>query len=127
MRSTSHVDEVVHGNVFEVDLHGKLTREDFERFVPDTDLLISRYGKIRLLVTLHEFDGWNAGAIWEEIKWEARHFNDIERIAIVGDEQWHKTMASVCKPFTTAHVRYFSLHQLDEAYAWVDQNEPAEN
>jgi hypothetical protein len=30
-------------------------------------------------------------------------------------------MASFCKPFTTAQVRYFSLHELEAAYAWVDE------
>jgi len=115
MRSTVHVDELVHGNILEVDLHGKLSRKDFEQIVPDTDLLISRYGKIRLLVTMRDFDGWDLGAFWEEIKWEAKHFNHIERIALVGDEQWHKAMAKLCKPFTTADVRYFTLHELNAA------------
>ena len=60
------------------------------------------------------------GALWEEIKWEAKHFNDMERIAIVGDEVWHERMVSVCQPFTTAKVRYFQLDQLEAAYAWVN-------
>ena len=104
----------------EIDLHGKLSRHDFEQFVPDTEKLIARYGKIRLLVTMHDFDGWDIGALWEEIKWEAKHFNDMERIAIVGDEGWHQYMASVCQPFTTAKVRYFNLDQIEAAYTWVD-------
>lgn len=120
MKSTAHVDELVHGRVMEIDLHGKLSRHDFEQFVPDTEKLIARYGKIRLLVTMHDFDGWDIGALWEEIKWEAKHFNDMERIAIVGDEGWHQYMASVCQPFTTAKVRYFNLDQIEAAYTWVD-------
>jgi len=127
MKSTAHVDEIIHRNVFEVDLHGRLSREDFEQIVPDTEMLIARYGKIRLLVTMHDFEGWDAGAFWEEIKWEAKHFNDIERIAIVGDERWHKAMASFCKPFTTGQIRYFQLHQLDDAYSWVDESIAGEN
>jgi hypothetical protein len=97
-----------------------LTRAYFDQVVPDTERLIARYGKIRVLVTMHDFDGWDVGALWEEIKWEARHFNHIERIAIVGDEHWHQRMAAVCNSFTTAQVRYFHLNQLDTAYAWVD-------
>lgn len=121
MKSTAHVDELVHGKVFEVDLHGKLSRQDFERIAPDTEALIERYGKIRLLVTMHDFEGWDLGALWEEIKWEARHFHHVERIAIVGDEGWHQKMARLCKSFTTAKIRYFNLRQLDAAYAWVNQ------
>jgi hypothetical protein len=120
MKSTAHVDEVTHGRVLEVDLHGKLTRRDFDQFVPETERLIARHGKIRLLVTMHDFDGWDAGALWEEIKWEAKHFLHIERIAIVGEECWQKRMAKVCNSLTTAKVRYFKLNQLEAAYAWVD-------
>src|SRR4051794_5221843 len=30
MKSTTHVDELTHGKILEVDLHGKLNREDYE-------------------------------------------------------------------------------------------------
>jgi hypothetical protein len=50
---------------------------------------------------------------------DVKHFNDIERLAIVGEERWHKWMASFCKPFTTATVRYFTFAQIDQAHAWL--------
>jgi hypothetical protein len=120
MKTSAHVDEVTHGRLFEVDLHGKLTRRDFDRVVPETERLIERYGKIRLLVTMHDFEGWDAGGLWEEIKWEAKHFHHMERIAIVGAEHWQKRMAQICNSFTTADVRFFCFDQLDAAYAWVN-------
>lgn len=121
MKATAHVDEMTYGNVLEVDLHGKLCREDFERICPDTERLISQYGKIRILVTMRDFEGWDMGAFWEDLKWEAKHFNDVERLAMVGDERWQKWMTSFCKPFTTAEVRYFPFEQLEEAQEWVGE------
>jgi hypothetical protein len=121
MKSTAHVDELVHGKILEVELHGKLNCRDFEDLVPETERLIHRYGKICLLVTMREFDGWDAGGLWEDLKWEAKHFNDIDRLALVGHEDWHKWMAGFCKPFTTATVRYFTLEHLDEAHAWLSE------
>jgi hypothetical protein len=123
MNSTAHVDEEVHGRVMEVDLHGKLSREDYEKFVPESERLIQQFGKIRILVTMHDFHGWDGGALWEDLKWNAKHFNQIERLAIVGEKTWHSMMTSFCRPFTTAQVRYFTLEQADEARAWV--NEPS--
>ena len=121
MRSTAHVNEIAHGRVLEVDLHGKLSRRDFDQIVPDTERLIARYGKIRLLVTMHDFEGWDAGALWEEIKWEAKHFHHIERIALVGDERWQGAMAKSCKSFTIASMCHFHHDELDTATAWVNQ------
>ena len=107
--------------MLEVDLHGKLSRSDYEWFVPETERLILKHGKIRILVTMHDFEGWDATALWEDIKWNARHFNQIERLAIIGERTWHKWMTGVCRPFTTAEVRYFTLCQLDAARSWINE------
>jgi hypothetical protein len=120
MNSTAHVDEEVHGKVMELNLHGKLSREDYEMFVPETERMIREHGKFRLMVRMHDFHGWDAGGLWEDMKWNARHFNHIERLAVVGEKTWHKWMTSFCKPFTTAQVRYFTFDQLDAAQAWLN-------
>ena len=120
MNSTAHIDEEVHGNLLEVDLHGKLSREDYEKFVPETESLIRQFGKIRVLVTMHDFHGWDTGALWEDMKWNAKHFDQIERLAIVGEKTWHKWMTGFVRPFTTAQVRYFTLDQLGAARAWLN-------
>ncbi len=121
MNSTAPVDEIAHGKLLEFDLHAKLTRDDCERFVPETEKLIRLHGKICILVTMHDLEGWNIGALWEDLKWDAKHFNNIERLAIVGEENWHKWMAGFCKPFTTATVRYFTFAQIDDAHAWLNE------
>lgn len=82
MKSSPHVDEIAHGRVLEVDFHGKLSREDYEKVMPDADRLIRQHGKIRVLATMREFEGWDASAWWEDLKWETKRFADIERLAI---------------------------------------------
>ena len=34
------------------------------------------------------FQGWDAGAAWEDLKFDLKHFGDIERLAMVGDKKW---------------------------------------
>ncbi|EDY21292.1 UspA domain protein [Chthoniobacter flavus Ellin428] len=118
---TTHVDEKIYGKVMEVHLNGTLTKEDYARFVPDTEELIRQHEKIRMLIIMDDFQGWDAGALWEDIKWDMKHFNHIERVAAVGDRKWEKWMCSFCKPFTTATVRYFDMAQLPEARAWLNE------
>jgi hypothetical protein len=103
----------------EVTLSGKLTKEDYGRFVPVIEDAILRHGKIRLLVALRDFHGWSAGALWEDIKFDWKHFRDIELLAIVGDNRWEAGMAVFCKPFTLATVKYFDLAKMDEARLWI--------
>jgi stage II sporulation SpoAA-like protein len=98
---------------------GKLSKEDYERFVPELERLIKEQGKIRLLFEMRDFHGWEAVAVWEDIKFDLKHFADIERLALVGEKKWEEWMAKFCRPFTTAEIRYFDQSQADEAQGWI--------
>jgi hypothetical protein len=106
-------------NILYVKAAGKLTRENYEEFGPKVEALIHQHGKIRVLIELEDFHGWSAGALWEDIKFDVKHFRDIERLALVGEKKWEKGMATFCKPFTTAEVRYFDRVQVDDAREWI--------
>jgi hypothetical protein len=107
------------GKLLHVKITGKLTKESYEIFVPAVDEQITAHGKLRILVELHDFHGWTAGALWEDLKFDAKHWKDIERLAIVGESKWQQGMAVFCKPFTMAKIRYFDHAQLDEAKSWL--------
>ncbi len=111
------------GNVVEIQVTGKLTAEMYDELVPLVDRLVKESGKLRMLFTMHDFHGWTAGALWDDIKFGLDHFRDISRLAIVGETKWQKGMAVFCKPFTTAKVKYFESTDLEAARAWV--REPA--
>ena len=106
-------------NILSVKASGKLTKENYEEFGPKVEALIHQHGKIRVLMELEDFHGWSAGALWEDIKFDVKHFRDIERLALVGEKQWEKGMAAFCKPFTTAEVRYFDRAQANDAREWI--------
>jgi hypothetical protein len=107
------------GKLLEVSATGKLTKEFYEEFVPAVEKQIARHGKIRILFSMHDFHGWTAGALWEDVKFDMKHWRDIERLAIVGETKWQRGMAAFCKPFTKAWVRYFDHSRLDEARQWL--------
>jgi len=114
------LNEKNEGRLLEVQLNGKIEKEDYEHFVPAVERLVKKYGKIRVLVVMHEFHGWTAGALWEDIKFDLKHFSDIERLALVGETKWEKGMAAFCKPFTTAKIRYFDHDKSSDAHTWLE-------
>ena len=107
------------GKTLEVSLTGKVVVQDYGAFVPAVERLVQKHGKIRMLVEMHDFHGWTVGAAWEDTKFAAHHFRDIERIALVGETKWEKGMAVFCKPFTAASVRYFDRTKAAEAQDWL--------
>jgi SpoIIAA-like len=107
------------GNVLEVRATGKLTKEFYEELVPIVDQQIKQFGKIRVLFMMDDFHGWTAGALWEDMKFDLKHWRDIERLAIVGESKWEKGMATFCKPFTSASIKYFDECEIEAARKWL--------
>ena len=115
------IRETAVGNLVEVEATGKLTKEAYEQFVPITEARIKEHGKIRILFIMHDFHGWTAGAAWEDTKFDLHHFKDIERLALVGETKWEKGMATFCRPFTSAKIKYFDHADLEQAREWIQE------
>ncbi len=108
------------GKLLEVWVSGKLSREDYARFLPEVERLIARHGKIDILFEMSDFHGWEAEAMWEDTKFGFRHFSDIERLAVVGEKKWQKWITKLCRPFTKAEVKYFDISEAAKADAWLE-------
>jgi hypothetical protein len=119
-RMAVELKEIADGKVLDIHVSGKLVKDDYKHLVPEAERLIKQHGKIRILLEMKDFHGWDAGALWEDIKYDLKHFSDIERVAMVGEKKWQKGMSWFCRPFTTAKVRYFDQSALDEAREWAE-------
>lgn len=107
-------------------LSGKLHDRDFHHFVPTVDAAIAAHGKIRLLSHFVDFHGWDMHALWDDTKFAATHFTQVERIALVGDHRWEQWLAAACKLFTLARLRYFDVSQLEAAWEWIEEEDEEE-
>ena len=116
------LDIISTGKLLHVKVTGKLTKDAYEAFAPVVDEQIKEYGKVRILFETHDFHGWTAGALWEDLKFDFKHWKYIERLAIVGESKWEAGMAVFCKPFTAAKIQYFDHANRDEAEAWIAED-----
>jgi hypothetical protein len=116
------LDEKNDGKLLEVQISGKLVHEDYLHFGPEFDRMVEKHGKIRILFEMVDFHGWNAAALWDDIKLEIKHHADIEKIAMVGDTKWEEGMSVFCKPFTSAQIRYFDHEAIEEARTWIESD-----
>ena len=85
--------------------------------------ILTAEGKVRLFVQFEEFQGWDMHAAWDDFKFSLSHYSDFERIVMVGDRRWEKWLASVCKPFTKAKVKYFDRSEVDAAWRWLRETD----
>ena len=101
-----------------------LRKEDYPRFVPTFERYVHDHDRVRVLFDMDDFHGWDLGGLWQDVKFDRENLNHIERLAMVGEQRWQKWMATFCKPFTTARIRYFDHSDKDKAVEWLEQGGP---
>src|SRR5262245_8951642 len=63
-------------------LSGKLHDEDYNRCVPLVDSEVAKEGKVNVLAEFHDFRGWDAKALWDDIKFSTTQFTKIDKIVL---------------------------------------------
>ena len=123
IRMITRIKEEQDGKIVIITATGKLTKEDYEQFVPKIEQHIKTFTKIRMVFIMKDFHGWEVAALWQDMKFDLKHFRHIERLAMIGDKKWEKGMSVFCKPFTTAKVHYFDSEESDKAYEWIREEQ----
>jgi predicted transposase YbfD/YdcC len=113
--------EQTENNVIATKATKKLTTTDYEKLLPILKDRLKQYEKIRWYFEMENFQGWELKAFWEDVKFDAKHANDFEKIAMVGDKQWEKWMTDLMKPFTPAEIKFFELAEREKALTWIKQ------
>ena len=98
---------------------GKLTEDDYNLLLPVLYEKLKQYPKLRWYFEMEDFDGWQLKAFWKDAKFDMKHANDFEKVAMVGEKKWQEWMTDLMKPFTSAELKYFDLSQTQEAMRWI--------
>lgn len=109
---------VVHGS-------GRLTNAEYETFVKQAERLIHEHGKLRILCRMSNFQGWEAGSLREDLRFDYKHLGDLDRLAFIVDEASEGGVAAFYKPFVAGEVRYFKENEADKARNWIYADLPS--
>ena len=100
---------------------GKLTADDYTQVLgPAIASATEGGGKLRVVLVFEgEFEGMDAGAVWQDLRMGVSAWHAWERIAMVTDQRW---MADGLRLFSWAvpgEARTFTLDQRAEAITWA--------
>jgi hypothetical protein len=104
-----------------LDVSGQVTKSDIDKFEPAFDRVAADQGPVRMIIELTDFEGWDFDGFWRDLKFDSRHQDDLERVAIVGEEGWEDLSVRFTNPFFKADMRFFYKTQREEAERWVRQ------
>ncbi|MBC8445374.1 MAG: STAS/SEC14 domain-containing protein [Rhodospirillaceae bacterium] len=98
---------------------GTLTGEDYDAVLPDIEKLIKKHGKVRVYIDMGSFDGWEMNAAWKDMAFGIAHWNDLEKLAIVGDAKWEEWTAAAANAMMHGTVRHFPVRDQADALEWA--------
>lgn len=99
---------------------GELTREDYDRALPQMETLLDRYDTLRFYIDLTDMTGMEAGALWEDAKFDARHMDQYGRTAVIGDSKWQEWVIEASDPLFKPKMKFFRPQEKDDAWTWVN-------
>ncbi len=112
-------DSAQSGNLISAKVSGKLTSEDYKKLNPLIEEKIKEYGTINMLFEFENFDNIKFGSIWQELKFDSDHSDNVNKIAIIGDRDMEKNLEKIKDTFISADTKYFAREDRDEAMMWV--------
>jgi hypothetical protein len=107
-------------NVLRVTAPEKLKADDFHQIAPQVDSIISRYGKIRLLIDASGFNGWeNITAFENHAGFVKNHQQKVDRIAVIVAHDWQHWLIGAVRVFLHPEVRAYDKGHESEALQWI--------
>ena len=108
---------------------GNITSEDYETvLIPAVEEKLKNSDKVRLLYHLgEEFEGFQAGAMWDDAKVGLAHITEWEKIAIVTDVNWIRHAGKIFgfaieTMSAPGDVKVFHNYEIDVAIKWIGED-----
>jgi len=108
-------------NVLAITFSGQVTGNDYRAVVtPAADAKRATHDTLRLLLHVPpEFKKFTTTALWDDAQIGLYRLRGFERVAVVTDIDWLKTLASGIHRSGSVEVRIFAHAELDEARDWI--------
>jgi len=108
-------------NVLAITATGRVTGDDYLTVVaPAVDIRRAAHDTLRLLYHVPpEFKKFATTALWDDPQIGLRRLHGFERVAVVTDVDWLRTLADSLRLPESAEVRVFTHAELDEARDWI--------
>ncbi|SOB93083.1 SpoIIAA-like protein [Rhodobacter sp. JA431] len=108
-------------DVLAVEAHGRIDHDAYvEDLIPAVEERLAAAGRLKLLYALGaDFEGFTAGAMFEDGKVGLLHLADFARIAVVSDVAWISAGVRLFAPLIRCPVRTFPRAEMAEARVWI--------
>lgn len=106
------------------DFHGRVTGKDYDTvLVPELERMLSAHERVRTLLRFGEdFEGYELAAAWDDTLLGLRHWQGFERIAVLSDVAWLRTVVRAIGALLPCPIRLFAAADEAEARRWLSES-----
>lgn len=110
-------------DVVGIDIRGLVTSQDYtDTLIPMITDRMKAHDKLKMICVLGDyFDGYSAGAMWDDLRFGLSHLTTFSKLALVTDEDWIRRGAKFFGILMPTDVMVFDLADLDDAKAWITE------
>ncbi len=113
-------------DVLAVSVTGKVTAKDYDAvLVPAVEAKLRAHQPLKVFFYLGpDYEGFQAGAMVEDLRLGIRHLKEWGRIAVVTDAAGIREMVNLFRMFLKRPLKVFFNADYDKAKAWICLDEP---
>jgi SpoIIAA-like len=117
--------ETLSDNTLRVTMPAKLTAGDVTQLAQQLDGLIAKAGRIKLLMDLTNFGGWENmeafGAHMDQFKFVHERIQHVDRIAVITANPWQQQLFQAITSMLPTQAMAFDKGQEAAAQAWLSK------
>ena len=106
-------------NIVGFQLSDTLTEEDYDLFVSNLRNELEAHTTTRLFLDIDGIDGWEPEDKWEELALDIRYVQDLDKVAVVGDDIWEPLMDKIELLFPMSQIQVYDDEDREEALDWI--------
>ena len=100
-------------------LSGIVTRADVDASLPRLELAFGEQARLRLYVELVGLDRFETAGLWEELKFQLRYRDRIERVAFIVASPGEAWAGWLAQQLAEGECRRFGLGEEAQAVTWL--------
>lgn len=108
-------------DVIGLDARGQITSANYrDQFTPLIEAKLKEHDRLKLLMVFGPyFDGYSAGAAWDDARLGLSHLTTFSRIAVVTDLEWLRHSVKAFGMLMPSEVMVFDFDELNDARTWI--------
>jgi hypothetical protein len=98
---------------------GRLSPRAWRSVLQDVGKLLHAQERTSLLVLAEQFEGWESGD-WDDMSFQQKHDEQIDRMAIVADKKWEDLALMFSgKGLRRIEIEFFAPAEVSQARRWL--------